>query len=82
MLFRSERIHLHAARPAGVNEPTVEGVEGTLKILEIVSGLTTTDVCVVLISGGGSALLPAPVAEISLDDKEKLWRSAKEESRK
>ena len=69
-----KRIHLHAARPAGVNEPTAEGVEGTLKILELVSDLTAADVCVVLISGGGSALLPAPVAEISLDDKQQVTR--------
>src|SRR5262245_44864978 len=33
------RIHLHAARPAGVNEPTAEGVFGAERILEIVSTL-------------------------------------------
>src|SRR6185436_3026504 len=32
-------IHLHAARPAGVNEPTAEGVFGAEKILEIVQSL-------------------------------------------
>src|SRR5438128_32647 len=31
----TQRIHLHAARAAGVNEPTVAGVEGTRRILEI-----------------------------------------------
>ena len=64
-----ERIYLHAARPAGVNEPTAEGVLGSERILELVSSLTDGDLCLVLISGGGSALLPAPVNGISLDDK-------------
>src|SRR5262249_3623696 len=55
------KIHLHAARPAGVNEPTSEGVRGAEQILEIVSELHAGDLCLVLLSGGGSALLPAPV---------------------
>ncbi len=62
-------IHLHAARPPGVNEPTEAGVEGTRQILSILKSLTEDDVCVVLISGGGSALLPAPRGGISLADK-------------
>src|SRR4051812_16126289 len=41
-------IHLHAARPAGVNEPTAEGVRGTEKIIEIVSALGPRDVCICL----------------------------------
>jgi hydroxypyruvate reductase len=63
------RIHLHAARPAGRNEPTAEGIAGAEEILRIVASLSAADVCFALISGGGSALLPAPVAGISLDDK-------------
>jgi glycerate 2-kinase len=65
-----KKIHLHAARPAGVNEPTLEGVEGTNQILKIISSLDKNDLCIVLLSGGGSALLPAPVKGISLDDKQ------------
>jgi hydroxypyruvate reductase len=68
------KIVLHAARPAGVNEPTVDGVIGSNKILEIVSGLTASDLCLVLISGGGSALLPAPVPGLTLADKQALTR--------
>lgn len=64
-----QRIHLHAARPAGINEPRPEGVRGSEQILELVSGLSHDDLCIVLISGGGSALLPAPVPGISLQDK-------------
>ena len=53
-------IQLHAARPAGVNEPTAEGVAGSKAILELVGGASENDLVLVLISGGGSALLPAP----------------------
>ena len=69
-----EKIHLHPARPAGHNEPTAAGVEGALQILELVSTLGPRDLCVVLISGGGSALLPAPVEGISLEDKQAVTR--------
>ena len=62
-------IQLHAARPAGVNEPTAEGVAGSKVILELVGGASENDLVLVLISGGGSALLPAPCAGISLQDK-------------
>lgn len=65
---------LHPARPAGKNEPTEEGVAGTNRILEIVSHLGSRDLCICLISGGGSALLPAPVAGVSLADKQALTR--------
>jgi glycerate 2-kinase len=68
------RIQLHGARPAGVNEPTEEGVEGSGKILELVNGLTDSDLCLVLLSGGGSALLPAPVDGVSLQDKQTITR--------
>ncbi|HUG92619.1 MAG TPA: DUF4147 domain-containing protein [Planctomycetaceae bacterium] len=68
------KVQLHAARPAGVNEPTADGVAGALEILALVSGLERCDVCIVLLSGGGSALLPAPVDGISLDDKQAVTR--------
>jgi len=67
-------IHLHAARPAGENEPTAEGVHGAEKILEIVGSLGPRDLCICLISGGGSALLPAPALGVSLQDKQALTR--------
>jgi len=63
------RIHLHGARPPGVNEPTPAGAAGSAEILRLVESLTATDLCLCLISGGGSALMPAPVEGISLDDK-------------
>lgn len=62
-------VRLHPARPAGVNEPTEAGVGGTRKILELVADLGPRDLCLCLISGGGSALLPAPIAGLSLETK-------------
>ena len=67
-------IHLHAARPAGVNEPTEAGVIGTQEILKIVDSLGPNDLCLCLISGGGSALLPAPIPGLSLETKIQLIR--------
>ncbi len=64
-----EHIHLHGARPPGVNEPTEAGVTGSERILSWVRELGPQDLCLCLISGGGSALLPAPVAGITLEDK-------------
>ncbi len=68
------RIHLHGARPAGVNEPTPAGVAGAEEILRIVQALGPEDLCLALISGGGSALLPAPVEGVSLADKLAITR--------
>jgi glycerate 2-kinase len=73
-LKSTRAIKLHAARPAGVNEPTVEGVLGTAEILKIVGELGPRDLCIALISGGGSALLPAPIEGITLADKIALTR--------
>jgi glycerate 2-kinase len=70
----TQAIRLHPARPAGHNEPTQAGVDGSLKILELVSELGPNDICLVLLSGGGSALLPAPVEAISLEDKQTVTR--------
>ena len=63
------RIHLHAARPAGINEPTPEGVRGCHQILALLDSMGPDDLCLCLLSGGGSALLPAPRPEITLADK-------------
>ncbi len=69
-----KKIHLHPARPAGVNEPTAEGVFGSKQILQLLGELGPRDVCIVLISGGGSALLPAPAKGISLADLQSVTR--------
>lgn len=66
---RIAEVVLHPARPAGRNEPTADGVAGTQSILRLVESARPRDLCIALISGGGSALMPAPTAGVSLDDK-------------
>lgn len=63
-------IRLHAARPAGTNQPTAEGVAGVRAMLDLVGHAGPRDVGLCLLSGGGSALLPAPVEGITLQDKQ------------
>ena len=69
MTAKLERIRLHEGRPPGVNEPTEEGVAGAEAMLKLLASAGPDDVAVCLLSGGGSALLPAPVAGVSLADK-------------
>ena len=54
---------------AGHPLPDRAGVRGTKKILNILRKATEKDLVFCLISGGGSALLPLPIEEISLRDK-------------
>jgi hydroxypyruvate reductase/glycerate 2-kinase len=69
--FQSLRaIRLHGARPAATNQPTAAGVAGVEKQLALVADARPDDVVLCLLSGGGSALLPAPVAGVSLEDKQ------------
>jgi len=68
------RIRLHAARPAGLNEPTVQAVEGTERILGMLQQLGNEDLAIVLLSGGGSALLCAPRPPATLEDKKTAVR--------
>ncbi len=49
--------------------PDERGVAATRRILELVSGLTADDTVVCLLSGGGSALLCAPLPGITLAEK-------------
>jgi glycerate 2-kinase len=66
------QITTHPARPAHYNEPTVEGLHGTEQILDLITSATPQDLCICLISGGGSALLPAPTTGITLEDKQQI----------
>ncbi|NXK59059.1 GLCTK kinase, partial [Sylvietta virens] len=57
------------------NLPDAEALKGAVAILELAEGLTADDLLLVLISGrGGSALLPAPIPPILLEEKEKLTK--------
>jgi hydroxypyruvate reductase len=61
-----ERIEvLEAAHPV----PDEAGQAASKRLLDTVSGLTADDVVVALISGGGSALLPAPPEGMTLADE-------------
>ena len=68
------RVALHAARPAGVNEPRPEGVVGAARILKLVESANPDDLVICLLSGGGSALLKETVEGISLEDKQAVTR--------
>lgn len=59
---------------AGHPVPDARGVEGTSAILALLTETGPEDLVIVLISGGGSALLPAPVAGIDLIDKQAMTR--------
>jgi hydroxypyruvate reductase/glycerate 2-kinase len=65
-------VRLHAARPAGTNQPTAEGVAGVEAMLQLVQTAGPGDVGLCLLSGGGSALLPAPVEGVPLEDKQRV----------
>ncbi len=70
-LFKTERIMLN---PAGHPIPTEEGVKGVKAMLSLLEGLTPRDIVITLISGGGSALMPYPLEEISIEDYVKVNR--------
>jgi hydroxypyruvate reductase len=56
---------LEAAHPV----PDEAGLKAARRLLDEVSGLTEDDLVIALISGGGSALLPAPAGELTLADE-------------
>ncbi|MBX9678990.1 MAG: DUF4147 domain-containing protein [Gemmataceae bacterium] len=70
----TRKIRLHPARPMGNNHPTAAGVEGAREILRLASSAGPEDVALCLLSGGGSALLPAPADGITLEDKQAVTR--------
>jgi len=49
-----------------------ECISRTKEMLSVTKNLSKEDVVLCLISGGGSALLPAPVSGVSMQDKQKL----------
>lgn len=53
---------------AGHPVPDEAGLAGAQRIAALLQGLTPRDLVIVLISGGGSALLPLPVRGITLDE--------------
>src|SRR5438552_10093512 len=59
-------------QPATHPIPTRKGVEGVLAMLRLVHDISRDDLVIVLVSGGGSALMPLPVEGINLDDEAKV----------
>ena len=68
------RIRLHPSRPMGVNEPTEAAAWGTQQMIRLLQSLEPDDLCLNLLSGGGSALMPAPPPEIALAEKLEITR--------
>ncbi len=56
---------VEAAHPV----PDMAGLQAAKRIMAMVGGLTADDLVVALIAGGGSALLPAPLAPLVLEDE-------------
>ena len=71
--------HLHPTQTIRVHEaghpvPDDAGIAGAAAILDQVRNLGSEDLVLVLISGGGSALTPAPVEGIALAEKQVLTK--------
>lgn len=52
--------------------PDAAGLQASERLLQQVQGLNEDDLVIALISGGGSALLPAPAGDLTLDDEIEL----------
>ena len=57
---------IHASHPV----PDDEGARGTRKIISILEKAETKDLVIMVISGGGSALMPLPAKGLRLKDKQ------------
>ncbi|MFC1802970.1 glycerate kinase [Thermoproteota archaeon] len=54
--------------------PSEKGIAGVKQMMELTSQLSPRDLVITLISGGGSALMPYPVEEVTLDDLQEITR--------
>lgn len=67
-----QRIEIvEAAHPV----PDAAGLAAAQRMLETVQGLTSEDMVLCLISGGGSSLLPLPLPGLTLEDKQAVSRA-------
>jgi hydroxypyruvate reductase len=60
---------------AGHPVPDARGEQAAARLLELATGAGATDLVLVLVSGGGSALTPAPVAPVTLAEKQVVTRA-------
>ncbi|MFC1541149.1 glycerate kinase [Candidatus Latescibacterota bacterium] len=54
--------------------PDSRGVEGTEKIIDILSKADESTLVICLLSGGGSALMPAPAEGITIEEKQEVTK--------
>jgi glycerate-2-kinase len=66
--FRSVLEVTEGAHPV----PDSSGLRGARKIIKVLAKANTNDLVFMLISGGGSALLPLPAAGLKLSDKQRI----------
>jgi glycerate 2-kinase len=59
---------------AGHPVPDRAGQAATRRLLALTSSLTARDLLIVLLSGGASSLMPAPVSGVTLADKQRVTR--------
>ena len=69
-----QAVEIRIIEGAKDNLPDEHSYNAANAIVNMVSNLSETDVVIVLISGGGSALLPFPVEGVSLEEKLKVVR--------
>lgn len=62
---------LEASHPV----PDELGLDATRRLLQRVRGLSREDLVLALISGGGSAMMPAPAGDLTLSDEQAINRS-------
>ena len=61
----------HSSHPI----PDISGVKGTKKMINILRKTRPSDLVIVLISGGGSSLMPLPSKDLSLSEKQAVTNS-------
>ena len=74
-LATQRNIRLFEARPVGINYPTEKAALGTKNILDLVASCCQNTLVICLISGGGSALLAAPITSATLADKQAVAKT-------
>lgn len=67
-----EKLRYIRCQEAGHPLPDENGLKGALEMMKMLRHLNEEDLVIFLISGGGSALLPAPIAGITLKEKQKV----------
>jgi glycerate-2-kinase len=66
---RLAKVEVRETRPPGANLPTPGVVRATHDMLALVGSLGPRDLAIVLVTGGGSALLAAPAPGVTLAEK-------------